>query len=226
MTLPFPTPALVVSCQARIDNPMHGSVHMAAMARAAEAGGARAIRANGPDDIRAIRAATTLPIIGLHKIFDEAHPVYITPSVEAARGVAEAGADMIAVDATTRPRAGEPVSELIRRIKGELGKPVLADVDTLEAGLAALGHGADAIATTLAGYTKNRPKTPGPDFELLRQFIESVRVPVLAEGRFWTEAEVAEAFEIGAAAVVIGTAITNPREITRRFAASVPGGVR
>ena len=226
MTLPFPTPALVVSCQARADNPLHGPVFMAAMARAAEAGGARAIRANGPDEIRAIRQATTLPIIGLHKIYDDAHPVYITPSVEVARGVAEAGADMIAVDATARPRAGEPVSELIRRIKGELGKPVLADVDTLEAGLAALGHGADAIATTLAGYTLGRVKTPGPDFELLRQFVETARVPVLAEGRYWTQAEVAKAFEIGAAAVVIGTAITNPREITRRYAAAVPGGVR
>ncbi|MBM3547466.1 MAG: N-acetylmannosamine-6-phosphate 2-epimerase [Alphaproteobacteria bacterium] len=226
MTLPFATPALVVSCQARPDNPLHGSDLMAAMAKAAIQGGAKAIRANGPDDIRAIRTATSAPIIGLNKLRDERHPVYITPSLEAARAVSEAGADMIAIDATSRPRAGEPVGELIRMIRGELGKPVLADVDTLEHALAALGHGADAVATTLAGYTESRARSPGPDFDLLRQLVETVRVPVIAEGRIWTPDEVAHAFALGAAAVVIGTAITNPREITRRLAAGVPGNGR
>jgi len=226
MTLPFATPALVVSCQARPDSPLHGPAFMAAMAKAAAQGGAKAIRANGPDDIRAIRAATGVPIIGLNKIRDEQHPVYITPSLESARAVAEAGADMIAIDATSRPRAGEPVSDLIRCIHSDLGKPVLADVDTLECALAALGYGADAVATTLAGYTENRAKSPGPDFDLLRQLLETVRVPVIAEGRVWTADEVAHAFELGAAAVVIGTAITNPREITRRFGAAVPGNGR
>lgn len=222
MTLPFPTPALVVSCQARVDNPMHGSAIMAAMARAAEAGGARAIRANGPEDVRAIRAATRLPIIGIHKLYDD-HPVAITPSVESARAIAEAGADMIAIDATSRPRAGEPVADLIRCIHSDLKKPVLADCDTLETAMAALGHGADAIATTLAGYTESRARSPGPDLDLLRQIIEHVRVPVVAEGRFWAPEEVERAFALGAAAVVIGTAVTNPREITRRFVAAVPG---
>jgi putative N-acetylmannosamine-6-phosphate epimerase len=226
MTLPFATPALVVSCQARPDNPLHGAAFMAAMAKAAVQAGARAIRANGPDDIRAIRAATATPIIGLNKVRDEKHAVYITPSLEAARAVVEAGADMVAIDATSRPRAGEPVADLIRCIHGELRKPVLADIDTLECALAALGHGADAVATTLAGYTESRAKSPGPDFDLLRQLVETVRVPVIAEGRIWTPDEVAHAFELGAAAVVIGTAITNPREITRRFAAAVPGNGR
>jgi N-acylglucosamine-6-phosphate 2-epimerase len=226
MTLPFPTPALVVSCQARPDNPLHGASFMAAMAKAAADGGARAIRANGPDEVRAIRAATKLPIIGLNKQRDDRHPVYITPSLESARAVAEAGADMIAIDATGRPRAGEPVADLIRCIHSDLGKPVLADIDTLESALAALGHGADAVATTLAGYTESRARSPGPDFDLLRQLVETVRVPVIAEGRVWTVDEVAHAFELGAAAVVIGTAITNPREITRRFAAAVPGNGR
>ena len=225
MSLPFPTPALVVSCQARIDNPLHGEIFMAAMAQAAEAGGAMAIRANGPENVRAIRAATRLPIIGLNKIYDD-HPVAITPSLEAARAVAEAGADMIAVDATSRPRAGEPVADLIRCIRNDLGKPVLADVDTLETAMTALGHGADAIATTLAGYTDARARSPGPDLDLLRQILEHARVPVVAEGRFWTPEEVARAFELGAAAVVIGTAVTNPREITRRFVGAVPGNGR
>lgn len=169
MSLPFPTPALVVSCQARVDNPLHGEVFMAAMARAAEAGGAKAIRANGPENVRAIRAATRLPIIGINKIYDD-HPVAITPSLEAARAVAEAGADMIAIDATSRPRAGEPVADLIRCIHDDLKRPVLADVDTLETAIAALGHGADAIATTLAGIyrvagalARARPGPAPPD---------------------------------------------------------------
>lgn len=225
MSLPFPTPALVVSCQARVDNPLHGEIFMAAMAQAAEAGGAMAIRANGPENVRAIRAATRLPIIGLNKIYDD-HPVAITPSLEAARAVAEAGADMIAVDATSRPRAGEPVADLIRCIRNDLKRPVLADVDTLETAMTALGHGADAIATTLAGYTDARARSPGPDLDLLRQILEHARVPVVAEGRFWTPDEVARAFELGAAAVVIGTAVTNPREITRRFVGAVPGNGR
>ncbi len=225
MSLPFPTPALVVSCQARVDNPLHGEIFMAAMAQAAEAGGAMAIRANGPENVRAIRAATRLPIIGLNKIYDD-HPVAITPSLEAARAVAEAGADMIAIDATSRPRAGEPVADLIRCIRNDLGKPVLADVDTLETAMTALGHGADAIATTLAGYTDARARSPGPDLDLLRQIIEHARVPIVAEGRFWMPEEVARAFELGAAAVVIGTAVTNPREITRRFVGAVPGNGR
>lgn len=225
MTLPFPTPALVISCQARVDNPLHGESFMAAMAQAAEAGGAKAIRANGPENVRAIRAATRLPIIGINKIYDD-HPVAITPSLEAARAVAEAGADMIAIDATSRPRAGEPVADLIRCIHADMKKPVLADVDTLETAMSALGHGADAIATTLAGYTDARARSPGPDLDLLRQIIGHVRVPVVAEGRFWTPEEVARAFELGAAAVVIGTAVTNPREITRRFVGAVPDNGR
>lgn len=223
MKLPFRTPTLVVSCQARADNPLHGPITMATMAQAAEAGGAGAIRANGPGDIRAIRASTKLPIIGLNKVFDERFPVYITPHFEAARVVAEAGADMIAVDATLRPRAGEAVDGLIRHIIQGLAKPVLADVDSLEAALMAVANGAVAVATTLAGYTASRPATTGPDFELLRLLVEKAGAPVFAEGRFWTPEEVARAFELGAAAVVIGTAITNPRDITQRFAAAVPG---
>ena len=226
MKLPFPTPTLVVSCQARADNPMHGPITMATMAQSAEAGGAGAIRANGPVDIRAIRATIALPIIGLNKVVDERFPVTITPHFEAARVVAEAGADMIAVDATDRPRAGEAVGGLIRHIVEGLRKPVLADVDSLEAALAAVDNGAAAVATTLAGYTDRRPATSGPDFDLLRELVEKAGVPVLAEGRFWTPEEVAHAFKLGAAAVVIGTAITNPRDITKRFAAALPRKAR
>ncbi|MBL8838203.1 MAG: putative N-acetylmannosamine-6-phosphate 2-epimerase [Alphaproteobacteria bacterium] len=218
---------LIVSCQARDDNPLHGPVHMAAMARAAEAGGAAALRANGAADIAAIRAASTLPVVGIAKRWREGFDVYITPGFTDAAAAAQAGADWIALDATPRSRDGEPVASLIGRIRRELAKPVFADVSTAEEGLAAARAGADAVATTLAGYTPySRPASGGPDFELIRELVAAVDVPVIAEGRFWSPEEVARAFALGAQAVVVGTAITNPREITRRFARAVPGAAR
>ena len=113
----IPKGALVVSCQARADNPLHGPVYMSAMAQAAEAGGARGIRANGEADVAAIRAVTKLPIIGIAKVWDDRFPVYITPGFEQAAQVAGAGADIVGIDATPRPRNGEPVDRLIARIR-------------------------------------------------------------------------------------------------------------
>ncbi|MFC4171774.1 N-acetylmannosamine-6-phosphate 2-epimerase [Microvirga sp. GCM10011540] len=216
----IPKGALVVSCQARADNPLHGPVHMAAMARAAEAGGARAIRANGPDDVAAIRAVTRLPIIGISKVWDDRYPVYITPDFENAAAVARAGADVIGIDATPRPRNGESVERLIARIRGELGREVFADIATLEEGRAAHAYGATYVATTLSGYTDEtiERRAAGPDLDLLSALVGAVPVPVIAEGRFDTPDLVTAAFERGAHAVVVGTAITNPREITKKFA--------
>ena len=215
-------PGLIVSCQARADNPLHGPLHMAAMARAAEQGGAVAIRANGAQDVAAIRAATGLPVIGIAKRWTTGYDVYITPALADARAVVEAGAAMVAIDATARPRDGEPLAELMRRIAGELGRPVLADVATVEEGVAAAALGCAAVATTLAGHVGATPVDGGPDLELVGALAVRVRVPIVAEGRYAAPADVAGAFARGAAAVVVGTAITNPREITRRFAAAVP----
>ena len=150
----IPKGALVISCQARADNPLHGPVYMSAMAQAAEAGGARGIRANGEADVAAIRAVTKLPIIGIAKVWDDRFPVYITPGFEQAAQVARAGADIVGIDATPRPRNGEPVDRLIGRIKAELGREVFADIATLEEGRAAQAAGATYVATTLAGYTE------------------------------------------------------------------------
>lgn len=217
--MPIPKGALVVSCQARADNPLHGPVLMAAMARAAEQGGARGIRANGSDDIAAIRAVTKLPIIGIAKVWDNRFPVYITPAFAQAEQIARAGADIIGLDATARPRDGEPVERLIGRARSELGREVFADIATLEEGRAAHAAGATYIATTLSGYTEETAsrKTEGPDLELLSALVAELSCPIVAEGRFDTPELVAEAFRRGAHAVVVGTAITNPREITRKF---------
>jgi putative N-acetylmannosamine-6-phosphate epimerase len=208
---------LIVSCQARADNPLHGPQFMGAMALAARDGGAVAIRANGPADLAAVRAAG-LPVIGINKVFSERYPVYITPDIEAARAVVIAGAGIVALDCTTRPRAGDHPSVLVRRIHEELGAAVFADISTFEEGLAAADWGADYVATTLSGYTEaTQPKPDGPDLALLEALAARLDVPVVAEGRFDTPALVQEAFLAGAHAVVVGTMITNPREITRRF---------
>jgi N-acylglucosamine-6-phosphate 2-epimerase len=223
----IPKGALVVSCQARADNPLHGPLHMTAMALAAEAGGARGIRANGAEDVAAIRAATALPIIGISKLWDDRFPVYITPDFDSASQVAAAGADIVALDATPRPRNGEPLARLIARIRGELGREVFADISTLDEGMAAHAHGATYVATTLAGYTEETASRggEGPDLDLLSALVAAIQAPVVAEGRFDTPDLVAEAFRRGAHAVVVGTAITNPREITRRFVQATPGGL-
>ena len=219
----IPKGALVVSCQARADNPLHGPVYMSAMAQAAEAGGAGGIRANGEADVAAIRAVTRLPIIGIAKVWDDRFPVYITPGFAQAAQVAGAGADVVGIDATPRPRNGEPVERLIGRIRSELGREVFADIATLEEGRAACAAGATYVATTLAGYTEETAarKTDGPDLELLSALVAEVPAPIVAEGRFDTPDLVAEAFRRGAHAVVVGTSITNPREITKRFVQAV-----
>ena len=214
---------LIVSCQARADNPLHGPDFMRAMALAARDGGAVAIRANGPLDIAAVLAAD-LPVIGINKVFSDAYPVYITPDFAAAAAVVAAGATMVALDCTKRPRDGEPAAVLVRRIREELGAAVFADISTVEEGLAAADWGADYVATTLSGYTDlSPPKPEGPDLVLLETLARRLTVPVVAEGRFNTPGLVRQGFDAGAHAVVVGTMITNPREITRMFVqAGVP----
>ncbi|WP_240230728.1 N-acetylmannosamine-6-phosphate 2-epimerase [Devosia lacusdianchii] len=215
--------SLIVSCQARADNPLHGSVFMGAMALAARDGGARAIRANGPDDVRAVKAAG-LPVIGIHKVFSADVPVYITPTFAAAKELAEAGADIIALDCTPRPRHGDAPAELIARIHGELGLETFADISTLEEGMLAAELGATYVSTTLSGYTEyTEPKPETPDLDLIRNLAAHIPVPVIAEGRFNTPELARAAIDAGAYAVVVGTMITNPREITRGFARAVAG---
>lgn len=215
---------LIVSCLATEGEPLHGPHFMAAMARAAEAGGAVGVRANAPADIAAIRQVTALPIIGLYKIHTQESPVYITPDCDSAATIAEAGCDMIAIDATPRPRSkGVTLKELMNFIHTQLHRPVLADCSCVEDAWLAESLGADYVATTLAGYTEHgRPPMDGPDLELLEALVRRMKVPVVAEGRFERPEQVARAFELGAAAAVVGGAITRPQLITRRFANAVP----
>ena len=210
---------LIVSCQAQKGSSLYGPKFMAAMAKAAERGGAVGIRANGPADIRAIRQTTSLPIIGIYKRRVPGSDVYITPDVASAQEIIRAGADIVAVDGTERPRPGGlTLVELICAIKNTYNVLVMADISTVEEGLAAVAAGVDVVATTLSGYTPATTyKCVGPDLDLIRELVSRVRVPVIAEGRFWTPEEACQAIRLGAHAVVIGTAITNPEAITARF---------
>lgn len=209
---------LVVSCQALADEPLHGAQIMAAMARAAVLGGAVGIRANSPADVAAIRAAVGVPLIGLYKDNLEGYPVYITPTLRHAQAIADAGADILALDATARLRPeGTDTGEFIRKVKEATHKLILADVAVYEEGVAAWQAGADAVSTTLSGYTENSPHLPGPDFDLLKRLVLDLSIPVIAEGRISTPEQATRALELGAFAVVVGGAITRPQWITRQF---------
>ena len=211
---------LIVSCQALEDEPLHSAQIMAKMAVAARMGGAVAIRANGPADIRAIKQAVDLPVIGLYKQGESG--VYITPTFEAAAEIAAAGADVIALDCTDRPRpGGVPLAELLARIHSELKLPTFADVSTLPEAQLAVEAGVAMAAPTLSGYTGTRPAIDGPDFELLAQMIANLPIPVVAEGRINTPAQARRALDLGAWTVVVGSAITRPRMITARFVSAL-----
>ena len=209
---------LIVSCQALVHEPLYGAETMAKLAVAAAQGGAAAIRANTPVDIAAIRKAVTLPIIGLYKEDIPGYPVYITPTLRHALEIAEAGADVIAIDATARSRP-EPgtLADFITRIHAQTGLPVLADISTLAEGVAAVEAGADMVSTTMSGYTDESPVQREPDLELVATLSRAVSVPVLAEGRYRTPQQASNALAVGALAVVVGGAITRPQEITRFF---------
>lgn len=200
---------LIVSCQAPVDSPLHNPVVIAAIAEAAVNQGAVGVRIDTPAHISAVRQQVQVPIVGLWKQQLPGYDVYITPQFHHAAAIAAAGSDIIAIDATTRNRPeGETVATLIERIHQELGKPVMADVDTLEAALAASAAGADLVSTTLYGYTARTNHLKPPAFELLKQFVENLDVPVVCEGGVSSPQMARQAIDLGAHTVVVGTAIT------------------
>ena len=218
---------LVVSCQPLPDEPDDPFGHpqlQSAMAAAAVAGGAVGIRANGPADIAAIVARVPVPVIGLWKrgAWRGGTRVTITPTAEDAVAVARAGAAIIAVDATARPRPdGATFATTVAAVHARTDALVLADVATAAEAEAAVDAGADAVASTLSLFRPG-PVPGGPDFDTLRELVERVDVPVVAEGRFRTAPELERAFALGAHAVVVGNAITSPLALTRRLAAAPP----
>ncbi|WP_311258045.1 N-acetylmannosamine-6-phosphate 2-epimerase [Microbacterium sp. WCS2018Hpa-9] len=210
---------LVVSCQAYPGEAMRDPRTMAQVAQAAVVGGAAGIRVQGLDDIRAV-AGMTVPVIGLWKDGDA--DVFITPTLEHAKAVADAGADIIAIDGTRRTRPDErSLAETITALREHTDALIMADCGSLDDALAAEHAGADILGTTLAGYTAERPKTDGPDIELIALLAAHCSTPIMAEGRIHSPAQAAAAAAAGAFAVCVGTAITHPATITSWFVSAL-----
>lgn len=213
---------VVVSVQAMPSEPLYLEKCMVAMMKSVIKGGAGALRVAGARDVRNAKRLFEVPVIGLTK--PDVIPsnwqeiVYITPTIKEVIELVEAGADIIAFDGTMRPRPeGTKLEDLIKYIK--LNKRVsMADISTLEEAQNAEKLGADILSTTLSGYTQfSQNRGDGPDFELLKELVENTNLPVVLEGRIWEPEEVTKAFELGAHCVVIGSAITRPQLITKRF---------
>lgn len=211
---------LVVSCQADPDSPLRDPYVISRLALAAERGGAAGLRIQGFDDVRAVRAVTSLPLIGLTKTDRADTDVYITPTREEAVRLAELGCEIVALDATRRPRP-DPLPETIAAVHAA-GALVMADISTLDEGHAAVKDGADLVGTTLAGYTPYSRQLHTPDWELMDE-LRAAGLPFVAEGRLNRPEDAAGALRRGALLVVVGSAITRPDVITRWFARALPG---
>ncbi len=210
---------IIVSCQPVIGGPMDRPDITAAFARAALDGGAAGLRIEGIDNLRAVRAVTDAPVIGIIKRQLPAHDVHITPLLEDVEALAGAGADIIAVDATSRPRP-VPVGDLVAAIKTS-GRAAMADCATLVDARAAAGAGADILGTTMSGYTGGAVPSE-PDYDLLAQLPALGRF-VIAEGRYQKPEQAMRARALGADAVVVGSAVTRPEHITSWFVQAVTG---
>ncbi len=208
---------LIVSCQARKDEPLYNPLVMSRMALAAEVGGAAAIRAEGVNDIKSIRKMTHLPIIGLRKNKYKDSDIYITPTKAEIEELLTTPCEVIALDMTDRERPYRQTSASLIKEIHKFDRLALADVSTYEEGIAAVRNGADAVSTTMSGYTPYSPQQEAPDFTLVGRLAAALDVPVFAEGRISTPEDAKKMIAIGAWAVVVGTAITRPQVITSRF---------
>lgn len=214
---------LIVSCQALPDEPLHSPYIMGKMALAAKLGGAGGIRANGIDDIKEIKKHVDLPIIGIIKKNYQNSSVFITPTIEEINALYNEGVDIIAMDATSRVRPdGTTIDEFFPLIKEKYPDQLfMADCSTFEEGMKAAELGFDLVGTTLSGYTEYTKDTELPNFVLLEKLVHNSPVPVVAEGGIWTPEQLKKAFDLGVFTAVVGTAITRPMEITKRFVKAI-----
>ena len=212
---------VIISVQAMPNEPLYDETALTAMMKSVVNGGAAGLRLAGARDVKNAKKLFDIPVIGLTK--PDKLPenwkeiVYITPTLKEVKELIEANADIIATDATNRQRPKESLKEIADYIKNN-NKLAMADISTFEEGIKARELGFDIISTTLSGYTlHSRQDLKGPDFELLSKLVKNLDCPVVLEGRVWEPEEVTKAFDIGAHSVVIGSAVTRPQLITKRF---------
>lgn len=212
---------LIVSCQVQKDDPIYTDDIVAKMAEAAKWAGAVGIRANSPEQIKAIKEKVDLPMIGLYKIWHEDSEVFITPTLEAAKEVWEAGAEIIALDCTNQiTHEKTKAFELLPIVKSEIPDAIIfADVSNYDEAKKAIELGADIVAPTLYGYTEETKNIEEPN---LREFARMCRdfkddAYVMMEGHLYTPEDAMKCLYLGAHAVVVGSAITRPHLTAKRF---------
>lgn len=212
---------LIVSCQALEDEPLHSSYIMGKMALAAKKGGAVGIRANSKEDIAEIKKMVDLPIIGIVKRNYKDFNVYITPTMKEIDELVEVGVDIVAIDATNRERPyGKSLGDFVKNIRKKYPNIILmADISNFEEAIKAERLGFDIIATTLVGYTEysKEESIDKNDFDFLKKIIRNVNIPVIAEGKIDTPQKAKRCLELGTHSVVVGSAITRPQIITKKF---------
>ena len=214
-----PDGGLIVSVQAPRDSPCHATEVVTAMAAASMANGAAGVRLDSPEHVAAVRRrCPEALVIGLWKRFHIDSPVVITPRYEDLAAIWAAGADVVALDATERPRPeGASLKMMITRAKAELGATLMADIDTLANAERAAAMGCDWVGTTLYGYTQATAHQRPPGLELLKPLRQRLSIPVLCEGGIASPSQAREAVALGATAVVVGTAITGIDQQVSRY---------
>lgn len=212
---------LIVSCQALEYEPLHSSFIMSKMALAAYQGGAKGIRANTIEDIQAIKKEVDLPIIGIIKQEYEGSVVFITPTIKEVDALVKEGVDIIAMDATIRERPHHIyLDDFFKEVRKKYpNQKFMADCSTIEEAIHADELEFDFIGTTMVGYTKESKglKIEENDFEIIRTIIQKVKHPVIAEGNIDTPQKAKRVLELGCYSVVVGSIITRPQLITKRF---------